>query len=284
MQGEKVGLQHKELLYQRLRGLNVSLSEYSFANIYLFRGAHDYEVFADQEIFIKGRTYDGFTYLMPTVPIPAIDQEYLTERMNDVDFLFPIPEEWAKTLPDDAFAVTYQDGDMDYVYTVEKMSTYRGRRLHKKRNLLSQFMNQYKHEALPLTNDRLDHAQLILRDWQKTVDTAADQTDYYPCREALEKYETLVLCGGIYYADDEPAGFILGEELNEETFVLHFAKARTRFKGVYQYMYNNFAKVLPEKYRYLNLEQDLDKENLRIFKSSYVPDLLLRKARVRLKR
>jgi hypothetical protein len=49
-------------------------------------------------------------------------------------------------------------------------------------------------------------------------------------------------------------------------------------------MFNNFAKILPQKYRYLNLEQDLDKENLRIFKSSYVPHALLRKARVSLKK
>jgi hypothetical protein len=93
-----------------------------------------------------------------------------------------------------------------------------------------------------------------------------------------------VLCGGIYYADGEPAGFVLGEEVNEETFVLHFAKGRTKFKGVYQYMFNTFAKILPPKYKYLNLEQDLDKENLRVFKSSYVPDAMIKKARVKLRK
>jgi len=112
----------------------------------------------------------------------------------------------------------------------------------------------------------------------------AEDTDFGPCHEALDKYEELVLCGGIYYAAGEPAGFVLGEELNSETFVLHFAKARTTFKGIYQYMFNNFAKVLPPKYRFLNLEQDLDRENLRVFKSSYVPDAMLRKARVSLRR
>jgi len=109
-------------------------------------------------------------------------------------------------------------------------------------------------------------------------------TDYAACLEALDRYEELVLCGGIYYADNEPAGFVLGEEINDETFVLHFAKARTKFKGIYQYLFNNFAGILPPKYKYLNLEQDLDKENLRVFKASYLPDVMLRKARVSLKR
>ena len=162
------------------------------------------------------------------------------------------------------------------------MSPKKGRNLHKKRNPLAQFQKRYRHDALPLTNDRLTQARFILSDWQATSQMNDTDTDYAACLEALDRYDELVLCGGIYYADDEPAGFVLGEEVSDETFVLHFAKARTKFKGVYQYMFNNFAKILPPKYKYLNLEQDLEKENLRIFKSSYVPDALLRKARVKL--
>jgi len=142
----------------------------------------------------------------------------------------------------------------------------------------------HRHDARPLTNDKLDEARYVLNDWMKTSEMVAKDTDYGPCLEALDLYEELVLCGGIYYADGEPAGFVLGEEVSEETFVLHFAKARTKFKGIYQYMFNNFAKILPPKYKYLNLEQDLDRENLRVFKSSYVPDVMLKKARVNLKR
>jgi hypothetical protein len=118
----------------------------------------------------------------------------------------------------------------------------------------------------------------------KTSKMNPGDTDYGPCREALDRYEELVLCGGIYYAGGEPAGFVLGEELGEDTFVLHFAKARTKFKGIYQYLFNTFAKILPPKYKYLNLEQDLDQENLRVFKGSYVPDTMLRKARVSVRR
>ena len=224
------------------------------------------------------------SYLMPTVDVRSLDIDYLKDMMRTVDFLFPVPEEWLSAFDPGEFEITFAEGDADYEYTVEKMSFLKGRNLHKKRNLLKQFLEMYKHEALPLTNDRLDQARFILEDWVATSEMRADDTDFGPCGEALDRYEELVLCGGIYYANDEPAGFVIGEELNEETFVLHFAKARTKFKGVYQYMFNNFAKILPPKYKYLNLEQDLDKENLRVFKSSYVPDVLLRKARVRLRR
>ncbi len=280
---EKLGLQHKELLAPLLKEARAGLSEYTFANLYLFRGNHDYEVITDRNIFVKGKSYDGRTYLMPAFDVRTADMGLIKDLMETVDFLFPIPEEWLAIFEPDAFDITYKDGDADYVFTVEKMSTYKGRNLHKKRNLLAQFLKLYQHEALPLSNDRLAQARFILSDWQATSEMNADETDYAACLEALDRYDELVLCGGIYYANNEPAGFVLGEEVSDETFVLHFAKARTKFKGIYQYMFNNFAKILPPKYKYLNLEQDLDKENLRVFKSSYLPDLLLRKARVRLK-
>jgi hypothetical protein len=284
MMSEKLDLKHKALLVPRLKSANAGLSEYTFANLYLFRGNHDYEVLLDTEVFIRGKAYDGHTYLMPTTDAHALDFVRLRDRMSTVDFLFPIPEAWLPLFDPGLFEVQFAEGDADYVYTVEKMSTLKGRNLHKKRNLLKQFIELYQHDARPLTNDRLDEARFVLNDWQATSEMSPGDTDYAACLEALDRYEELTLCGGIYYADDEPAGFVLGEEVNDETFVLHFAKARAKFKGIYQYLFNNFARILPPKYRYLNLEQDLDKENLRVFKSSYAPDVMLRKARVSLKR
>ncbi len=280
---EKLGLQHKDVLTPLLKEAQAGLSEYTFANLYLFRGNHDYEVIKDRIIFIKGKSYDHQTYLMPTVDLRTVETGLLKELLKSVDFLFPIPEPWLTAFPSDQFEIAFNEGDADYVFTVEKMSTYKGRNLHKKRNLLAQFLRLYTHDALPLTQERLDQARFILDDWQAASGMNAADTDYAACREALDRYDELVLCGGIYYAEGEPAGFVLGEEVSDETFVLHFAKARTRFKGIYQFMFNNFAKILPPKYKYLNLEQDLDRENLRVFKASYVPDVMMRKARVRLK-
>lgn len=281
---EPLGLRHKDVLQPLLRAVTVPLSEYCFANLYLFRDSHGYEVLSDGELYIRGRTYDGLTCLMPTRPAADLDQRRLKELLREIDILFPVPEAWLGVFAPDEFDISFHEGDADYLYTVEKMSTLAGRKLHKKRNLLKQFVDGYRHEAHPLTNDRLADARAILEAWLLENGAAAGKTDYGPCREALDRYDELVLCGGIIYAEGEPAGFVLGEEVNDETFVLHFAKAKTKFKGVYQFMFNSFAKVLPPKYRFLNLEQDLDRENLRVFKTSYVPDAMVRKARVALRK
>ncbi len=80
----------------------------------------------------------------------------------------------------------------------------------------------------------------------------------------------------------KPSGFVLGEELNDETFALHFAKGIREYKGIYQHLYNSFSIKLNSKYKYINFEQDLGKDTLRQAKSTYYPDEMRKKYRVAL--
>lgn len=281
MHSEKLGLEHKILLGERLKKVTNHLSEYSYANLYLFRNKHDYELIFDGEIFIKGKTYDGSTFLMPTWNIEEKDLALINHYLKSVDFLFPVPDEWLKLFPNSSYQAAFLEADTDYVYTVEKMATFKGRKLSKKRNLLKQFLETYQPSALKFTTEHIQDAIFVLDRWQEDVETPKEETDYFPCREALEIYEKLDLCGITYYVDQEPAGFILAEKLNDETLALHFAKGRKKFKGLYQYMYNTFARILSPRYKYLNFEQDLGQLALKIAKSSYIPDQLLKKYRVK---
>ena len=276
-------LEHKDLLYERLHDIGVPLSEYSFANVYLFRHKHSYRLVQQGGApFIRGQTYDGRSFVMPTVELPKLGEDVLREWLQDVDFIFPVAEEWLDEVAGDGFRWTYEDGDTDYVYETDKIAELSGRSLHRKRNMLRQFERRYDHEALPLTDDRLDDARSVLETWQGQMSVPAEETDYGPCSEALELYEQLVLCGVIYYAEGEPAGFIVGDELNEETFALHFAKGKREFRGIYEYMFSTFAELLPRRYKLLNFEQDLGIQALRKAKSAYDPDHLMKKYRLSL--
>ena len=85
----------------------------------------------------------------------------------------------------------------------------------------------------------------------------------------------------MYYADGEPAGYALGEEIGDgKMFVIHFEKALTRFRGLYQFVNMSFAAILPQKYTYINREQDLGIEGLRKAKLSYQPAGFVKKYRV----
>ncbi len=280
---ERLEFSHRGIIHDRLKQCGVNISEYSFANLYLFREAHRYEVIFDREIFVSGYTYDGRRYLMPTADLRLLDAAYLKELAGEFGMFFPVPEEWLTAFDPSVYEFSYLDGDTDYIFLIDVMKTYAGKKLHNKRNLLYQFEELYTHEALPLTADRMTHAFEVLEGWQRDSGLSPGETDYRACREALERYDELVLCGAIYYADGAPAGFIVGEELGSEVFALHFAKGLVRFKGIYQFMYNNFARIMPDKYCCFNFEQDLGMESLRRAKSSYHPSCMLKKYRVTLR-
>lgn len=284
MKSEILELSHREILHPRLKGMKLNLSEYGFANLYLFRHFHQYEVLFDRdEVFVRGVTYDGGTYIMPTRDLREYDAAYVRELMKHANFLFPLPEEWLPLFPEEQFTASSYEGDTDYVYTTEKLQTYAGRKLHKKRNLLKQFHQSYQSEIHPLTDDRMDDAHEVLTRWSQYTDTPLAQTDYSACKEALFLMRELELCGGIFYADGEPAALLMGEELREDTWVIHFAKADIKFKGVYQFLFNTVAQILPGRYMWVNFEQDLGSPTLRQAKSSYYPDMLLQKYRISLR-
>ena len=55
------------------------------------------------------------------------------------------------------------------------------------------------------------------------------------------------------------------------SFAIHFEKAVSGYKGVWQFVNQAFASILPEKYETVNREQDLGDEGLRAAKLSYKP-------------
>ena len=234
MTSEPLAFHHHDKLHQRLKNIPTFLSEYSFANLYLFRQSHDFRLVQDHEhTWITGKTYDGHSFVMPTQDIRGQDIQPLITFSKDHDFIFPVPEEWLSAFDAARVSIAFNEGDSDYIYTTEKMATFKGPKMHGKKNLLNQFLSLYTPEAKPLTQERMEDARDVLEVWQVDMAQPKEETDYASCREAFELYDKLVLCGGIYYVNDEPAGFIIGEEFNQKMFTLHFAKGKRKFKGLY---------------------------------------------------
>lgn len=276
----------REALAPLLRSKNSYLSEYSFTNAYLFREPHNYEIaFSAPCTFLRGSTYDGFTYMMPVCPIEIIPLEKLLEMGKYIDFFFPIQKEWLEFFPEKHFEYSYSEGDSDYTYLTERLASMGGRKLAKKRNLMKQYRETYEVSDVVLTLENFTDAKLILDTWEREIQENPNHgTDYKEALEALEKMNDFKLEGMISYAGGKPAGFVLGEELNDDTFALHFAKCSREFKGIYQHIYNVFCQNMVNRYKYMNFEQDLGKDTLRQSKSTYYPDEMKIKYRAKLRK
>ena len=155
------------------------------------------------------------------------------------------------------------------------------KKFHKKKNMLNIFIRNNECQAKPLLEEYRNDALQILERWN---DQHGGQNDFLAAKEALEKMWPLQLCGGIFYIEEQPVAYCLGEEFAlGESFVIHFEKAvlEEGFKGVYQYINQAFASILPEKYKTVNREQDLGDPGLRHAKMSYRPVDFVKKYKVK---
>jgi uncharacterized protein len=281
---ETIDFKHRELLLDNFKQLNLPISDFTFANIFLFRSISHYEFLTtDCGLFISGCNRRGQNYIMPLNDLRKCDQQTLENLLDKQNFFFPIPEEWLSFFPEDKFIISFDDSESDYIYLTEKMASFKGNQYTRHRNHINQFFAAYDPGAETMSGNNTPQAMTILQSWQNDSGLALNKTDFEQCREALEKFSALALWGTLYLIENEPAGFILGEALNTETFVLHFAKALKKYHGIYEFMFNDTAKRLLPQYKFLNLEEDMGNKNLRKTKGSYGPEILLKKYRVCLK-
>jgi len=260
-------------LFQRLPD---GISEYTFANLYLFRDTHQYRVsrLADELLFLSGSD-EGQSFFM--LPFGLPEPNILKQLFARFGSLKCISENQAGLLTDSGYDVNEDRDNFDYLYLRRDLSELTGKKFHKKRNLIRSFTKNYSYEGRPLLEEYIKDALLILEKW---LASRQDPGDYPAAREALERAEELQLCGGIYYVNNEPVAYSLGEELSCGTsFAIHFEKAVAEYKGLWQFINQAFASILPDCYETINREQDLGAPGLRTAKLSYKPTGFVKKFR-----
>jgi len=278
---DEITLAHRDLLSSRFRGLNLKISEYNFSNLYLFRQLHQYRLWEHEDLlFVRGVTRGGKSFLLPTFPLATLESNRLLSLISGVDFFYPIPDEWSERLDPRLFKAEFVERDSDYLFTRLKMATYPGRHLSPKRNLVKQFLTHYNSRIEPLTHANRSVALSVLEQWQQHQELDQSKTDFSHCQEALGLMDPLQLSGSLFFANDKPCAFVIGEKSDHECYIIHFAKALKEYKGIYQYLYQALAQSLDQEIEFINLEQDLGSPQVHQAKHSYHPDLMIRKWRV----
>lgn len=261
-------LGHRSLLHPLFSKLTEGLSELTFANLYLFRHRHAYRfsTLPDGHLIVLGNDDGQPFFILPFgLPEPAL----LDTLFREHRLLKCISSSQSTSLEQLGYAVIADRDNFDYLYRRQDLAALSGRNYHKKRNLIKAFMQSNTYTAKPLRSEFRDDALQVLDEWRQGSGVSGD---YEAAREALNTMESLQLCGGIYYVDSRPVAYVLGEELaGGTTFVIHFEKAVPGYKGLYQFINQSFAAILPEVYEYINREQDLGEPGLRQAKLSYLP-------------
>lgn len=194
------------------------------------------------------------------------------------DALLPIFEE----LYGGKYTVSSNESSSDYIYSAEKMCTFSGKKLHGKRNHLTNFKKSYNYSYSTITEKDFDDCIVLAAQTYNEnggYESGSAVNEQYVIHRLFDNYGALGLSGGIIRADGKTVAFTLGNKLNSDTLDVNIEKADTSFNGAYTAICNEFAKSECEKYsfRYINREEDMGIEGLRRSKLSYYPEFLLKK-------
>lgn len=188
----------------------------------------------------------------------------------------------------------------DYVYSVEELLHLSGRKFHKKKNHLNNFLQRYEWELEPITQANAKELAKVARIWLDSNPAKSDdlELEYLGICAALESFGELGLQGIAVRAREkitlgsnsiDPAllessalpiiAFNFGEAINDEMAVIHIEKAAPNIIGAYQIINQQLLARCFSSLRYANREEDLGIAGLRQAKRGYNPVFMVEKFR-----
>jgi hypothetical protein len=176
------------------------------------------------------------------------------------------------------FSITSDRDAADYVYLTEELAALKGNKLHKKRNLISQFKRAYSdYSIIPINEqnckDVMHFERRLFAAMPSVSCSLVDESDAMAM--AFSHWNNLDLSGLMLLVKDEIAAFAVFSPLSSDTWGVHFEKSDVAFKGAAQMINCETAKFLKGTARYINREQDLGIPGLRRAKLSYAPHALI---------
>lgn len=201
-------------------------------------------------------------------------------------------ERFGKSRVQSYFKISRQKGYDDYVYLARDLVELAGNKYSKKRNLINQFKKEYGHngsvEEAPIEPAVASECLEFLEKWCEEHSCDVDHDLDMACEKqaainTIENIDTLGVWGLLLRINGEVSAFAVASQLNEEMGVLHFEKAFSRIKGLYQYFDNLCARRLLSDYRYINKESDMNVPGLAKAKKSYHPAMMIKSYALKVK-
>jgi hypothetical protein len=265
------------------------LADYTFAMLISWNPLFSYEwvCLEDQTLLISAvLARDGRRHLLqPEGKFGKVLQQHLVAQIRLLDYpikIVAVTDPFLVKYPEFVthFVVNEERGQDNYIYAASDLAHLKGRRFSKKRNLIAQAEATYNWSVHPLEvpADAQGIEQLARigdLDGEKLPQSLQDEHE--ALLEMLTHYARLDQHGVLIRIDGKPAAFSIYEPLLPDMAVIHFEKAERQYKGLYQLINRETAKVIMNQgFQWINREEDMDLEGLRQTKLSYFPKELIR--------
>jgi hypothetical protein len=174
-----------------------------------------------------------------------------------------------------SFDISEDRAVSNYLYSASSLAQLPGRKYSKKRNLLSQASGLYRWSCEPLHSGRIDDCFTVLN---SVLEEERPQIEGMLKREldalecTLRHFDELGQQGLLISIDHRPVAFSIYEAISPTTVAIHFERALRSYKGLYQVINCETAKVVAAQgFQFINREEDLGDPGLRDAKMSYHP-------------
>ena len=186
-----------------------------------------------------------------------------------------------------SFEFLPQRDRFDYVYSTKDLITLPGRKYHQKKNYVNAFRNLYP--SAKYTEEFTDEVKKMCVECLNIWYTEHDLNEYpaLPFErgailELLDDFDFFDVKGGALILGERVVAFAIGEQINDDTAVIHIEKADFDVKGAYAVINQKFAAQSWRELPFINREEDLGIAGIRAAKESYKPVKMIEKFHVRL--
>ena len=173
----------------------------------------------------------------------------------------------------------------DYIYRADKLATFAGNKMKKKRNHVNKFLASYPdHHIEPLSGDNLAAVTAFFdRLCSEKTDNGMAGYERNQTRRVLHDFAHYqsVFEGIVLFVGNQVAAFAIGE-VTGTTLHVHIEKTDHSFDGANEYIAQAMVRYISSLYDIdmVNREDDAGDPGLQQSKLSYYPDLMLRKYNV----
>ncbi len=277
-------LKDKDLIYEFLDQYELVSCEYSFFNLFCWQKEYDYCFCLYRDRLLVLDKKDNY-FLMPLgKPLAPKELAELSQNMKclgkSCDIAL-VPHEYLIANPQirKFYQPAPQKDSDEYIYSVKKLVDLKGKKLQKKKNLISQFKRKnptfcVKKIQGSLIIESLTLARNILSTSKGNIKSL--QKEYAALKQALGIIDRSLMDGLAITVEGKVAAFSIFSRLTPSTYDIHFEKSDLSFKGAAQIINHETAKYLKNKCEYLNREQDLGIKGLRQAKQSWDPHILFK--------
>ena len=289
---QKVDISHKSIFDNYARQLNINLSDYTFANNYMwFENSDGFIKKVNGNLCLFIYNNESLTMLLPplgnNMPSQTLDECFnimnycnRDRRSSKVDYVYA---SYLGELDFGAYQVERQNPD--YIYLTNELTELKGNKYKTKRNEINYFTKNFKFEYIPYSFAYRDLAVDLIYRWASLrlasiSPLSARELDHFvelielernAIIRVLDRYDELELKGALIIINGRAEGVTFGEKINDNTASILIEKTNFQYFGISQYLFRQFCSSEFNGCEFINVGDDLGFDNLRRVKMSYHP-------------